>query len=156
MDDSSYFRFDDDNKTKYIYIYTSSYHHQIFRSYCHWQKWCPCKRSRSEVKGGGYSGHTWLRHVIRQISRSYGTKKSPILIGRFWTVIPFRIHIRLWNDAQSFKWHRRGALLFFKVIRQDHMGQKIAALDPNWAFPDCYFSSNSQMATKWCPKLEIS
>ena len=31
-------------------MFLSSYHHEFFRSYYHWQKWCPCKRSRSEVK----------------------------------------------------------------------------------------------------------
>ena len=25
-------------------MFLSSYHYEIFRSYCHWQKWCPCKR----------------------------------------------------------------------------------------------------------------
>ena len=46
--------------------------------------------------------------------------KSPILtrIERFRTVTLVWIHRWLWNDAQSLKQHRRGALLFFKVIRQ--------------------------------------
>ena len=35
-------------------IFPSSYHQEIFRSYYHGQKWCPCKRSRSEVKGQGH------------------------------------------------------------------------------------------------------
>ena len=39
-------------------------------------------------------------------------------IGGFGTVTPVWIHQWLRNDAQSLKWHRRGALLFFKVIRQ--------------------------------------
>ena len=45
--------------------------------------------------------------------------KSPILtrIERFRTVTLVWIHRWLWNDAQSLKQHRRGALLFFKVIR---------------------------------------
>ena len=38
-------------------MFLSSYHHEIFRSYYHWQKWCPCKRSRSKVKGQGHRGH---------------------------------------------------------------------------------------------------
>ena len=38
-------------------MFPSSYHHEIFRSYYHGQKWCPCKRSRSEVKGQGLRGH---------------------------------------------------------------------------------------------------
>ena len=41
-----------------------------------------------------------------------------IQIGHFRTVIPVWIHQWLWNDAQSLKHHRRGALLFFKVIHQ--------------------------------------
>ena len=34
-------------------MFPSSYHHEI---YYQWQKWCPCKRSRSEVKGQGHRG----------------------------------------------------------------------------------------------------
>ena len=47
-------------------------------------------------------------------------KKSSILtqIGHFRTVTPVWIHQWLWNDAQSLKQHRRGALLFSKVIHQ--------------------------------------
>ena len=37
-------------------MFPSSYHHVIFRSYYHGQKWWPCKRSRSEVKGHGHRG----------------------------------------------------------------------------------------------------
>ena len=38
-------------------MFPSSFHHEIFRSYYQWQKWFPCKRSRSEVKGQGHRGH---------------------------------------------------------------------------------------------------
>ena len=37
-------------------MFPSSYHHGIFVSYYYWQKWCPCKRSRSGVKGQGHRG----------------------------------------------------------------------------------------------------
>ena len=37
---------------------------------------------------------------------------------RFRTLTPVWIHIWQWNHAHSWKQHRRGALLFFKVIRQ--------------------------------------
>ena len=58
--------------------------------------------------------------VIRQISRSHGSKKSSNLtqIGRFRTVTHAWIHQWLRNDAQSLKCNRRGALLFFKVKSQ--------------------------------------
>ena len=67
--------------------------------------WCcleevPYCFSRSPVK---FQGHT--------------VNKLPILthIGRFRTV---SMHQWLWNDVQSLKQHRRGAILFFKVICQ--------------------------------------
>ena len=49
-----------------------------------------------------------------------GAEKSTILIPikRFRTVTPVWIHRWLRNNAQRFKWHRRGALLFFEVICQ--------------------------------------
>ena len=39
-------------------------------------------------------------------------------LNRFRTVTPVSIHIWWWNDAYSLMLLRRGALLFFKVIRQ--------------------------------------
>ena len=75
-------------------MFPSSYHHEIFRRYYHVQKWCPCKRSRSKVT-----------EVNTQLNR-------------FRTLTPIWIHIWQWNHAHSWKQHRRGALLFFKVIRQ--------------------------------------
>ena len=99
------------------------------------KKWRPCKRSRSEVKGRGHDPNF-----------------------RFRTVTPVWIHIWWWNDTYSLMLLRRGALLFFKVIRQisrSH-GAKIAEFDPDWAFPDCNSSLNSPMATKWCTKLEVA
>ena len=80
----------------FLTMFPSSYHHEIFRSYYQWQKWCPCKRSRSKVK---------VTEVTTQLNR-------------FQTVTPVWINIWWWNDAYSLMLLRRGALLFFKVIRQ--------------------------------------
>ena len=77
-------------------MFPSSYHHDIFRSYYHGQKWCPCKRPRSKVK---------VTEVTTQLNR-------------FRTVTPVRIDIWWWNDAYSLMLLRKCALLFFKVIRQ--------------------------------------
>ena len=82
----------------FLTMFLSSYRPEIFRSYYHCQTWCPCKRSRSEVKVQGHRGH------------------DPIC--RFWTVTPVCIHIWWWNDAQGLMLLTRGALLFFKVSRQ--------------------------------------
>ena len=62
----------------------------------------------------------------------------------FRTVTPVWIYWWLWNDAQSLKQHKRGALWFSRpfVKFQGHRGHKIADFDPNWAFPDCKFEFN--------------
>ena len=75
-------------------MFPSSYHHEIFRSYYHWQKWGQGQRSKVKVT-----------EVMTPLSR-------------FRTVTPVWIHIWWWNYPQSLMLLRRGALLFFKVIRQ--------------------------------------
>ena len=80
-----------------LIMFPSSYHHEIVRSYYQWQKWCPCKRSRSEIKG--------------QVT------KVPTKLSGFRTVTP--VWIWYWNHAYGLLILRRGALLFFKVIRQN-------------------------------------
>ena len=66
-------------------------------------------------------------------------QKSPILarIKRFRTVNLVWIDWWLWNDAQRLKQHRRGALLFFKVICQisrSHRTKKSRILTRNERF----------------------
>ena len=80
----------------FLTMFPSSYHPEIFRSDCQWQKWRPYKRSRSKVK---------VTEVNTQLSR-------------FWTVTPVWIHIWWWNDAQSLMLLRRGALLFLAATKQ--------------------------------------
>ena len=40
----------------FLTMFPSWYHHEIFKSCYQWQKWRPCKNSRSEVKGQGHRG----------------------------------------------------------------------------------------------------
>ena len=73
----------------------------------------------------------------------------------FRTVTPVWIHQWLWNDAQNLKQHRKGALLFFKIICQisrSERDKKIADFDPNWAFPDC---NSSLTASNWPIKFQV-
>ena len=156
-------------------------------------------KSDAHAKGQGQRSKVKVTNVNTQLSR-------------FRTLTPVWIHIWQWNHAHSWKQHRRGALLFFKVIRQisrshgsknrriwprlgvsglwlqfeytngyemmhkawssvqevpycfwrssvkfqGHTALEIAEFDPDWAFPDCNSSLNSQMATKWCTKLEVA
>ena len=76
-------------------------------------KWCTKLEVAKKRCPIVFEGHPLNFKVTR-------LKKSSILskIVRFRTVTPVWIHWWLWNDAQSLKQQRRGALLFFKVIRQ--------------------------------------
>ena len=62
-------------------------------------------RSDVHAKGQGQRSKVKVTEVNTQLSR-------------FRTLTPVWIHIWQWNHAHSWKQHRRGALLFFKVIRQ--------------------------------------
>ena len=62
-------------------------------------------QSKAHAKGQGPRSEVKLTEVKTQLNG-------------FGTVTPVRIHIWWWNDAHSLMLLRRGALLFFKVIRQ--------------------------------------
>ena len=113
-------------------MFLSLYHHEIFRSDYYWQRWCTCKRSKVKVT-----------EVKTQFSC-------------FWTVTPLWNHIWWRNDVQHLMWHRRCALLFFKVICQISRSHRTKHFDQIWAFPDCNTSFNWQMAIEWCTKLEVA
>ena len=98
-------------------------------------------RSDVHAKGQGQRSKVKVTEVNNQLSC-------------FRTLTPVWIHIWQWNHAHSWKQHRRGAPLFFKVIRQIS-ALKIVEFYLDWAFPDCNSSLNAQMATKWCTKLEV-
>ena len=76
-------------------------------------KWCIKLEPTPKRCPVVFQGHPSNLKVTRD-------NKSPILtrIERFRTVTLVWIHRWLWNDAQTLKQHRRGALLFFKVIHQ--------------------------------------
>ena len=84
-------------------------------------------------------------------------KKSLILtqIGRFRTITPVWIYQWLWNDSRSTIKEVPYCFSRSFVKFQGHTGQTIAHFDPNLAFPDCNSILNSQMAMKWCTKLEV-
>ena len=63
----------------------------------------PCWFSRSSIK---FKGH--MREKITDFHRNL----------TFPELTPVWIDWMLWNDAQDLKQHRRGAVLFFKVIHQ--------------------------------------
>ena len=62
-------------------------------------------QSKFHAKGQGQRSKVKVTEVTTQLNR-------------FRTVTPVWIHIWWWNDAYSLMLLRRGALLFFKVIRQ--------------------------------------
>ena len=62
-------------------------------------------RSDVHAKGQGQKSKVKVTEVKTQLSPSR-------------TITPVLIHVWQWNDADSFMWHRRGVLLFFKVFCQ--------------------------------------
>ena len=103
----------------YFYLRPSSSTNGIFRlSVCHtfWLCFHHCiimkfsgvitnDQSKVHAKCQGQKSKVKVTEVTTQLNR-------------FWTVTPVWIHIWWWNDAYSLMLLRRGALLFFKVIRQ--------------------------------------
>ena len=78
-------------------------------------------QSKVHAKGQGQRSKVKVTEVTTQLNR-------------FRTVTPVWIHIWWWNDAYSLMMLRRGALLFFKVIRQisrSH-GSKNRRIWPRW------------------------
>ena len=80
----------------------------------------PCSLHRIIMKFSGVI--TMVKsdvHAKGQGQRSKGkVTEVNTQLSRFRTLTPVWIHIWQWNHAHSWKQHRRGALLFFKVIRQ--------------------------------------
>ena len=83
----------------FLTMFPSWYHHEIFSGVVTNDK------SDVHAKVQGQRSKVKVTEVNSQLSR-------------FRTVTPVWIQISWWNDAQSLVLLRRGALLFFKVIRQ--------------------------------------
>ena len=84
-------------------------------------------KSDVHAKGQGQRSKVKVTEVNNQLSR-------------FRTLTPVWIHIWQWNHAHSWKQHRRGALLFFKVIHQisrSH-GSKNRRIWPRWGVSGLY------------------
>ena len=62
-------------------MFPSSYHHEIFRSYYHGQKWCLCKRSRSKVKVTEVNTQLNRFRTLNSSLNSYMAMKSCTQLG---------------------------------------------------------------------------
>ena len=88
----------------------------VSRRYCH--SCSPCSHHRIIMKFSGVI--TMVKsdvHAKGQGQRSRSQRSTPNLAVS-GLLTPVWIHIWQWNHAHSWKQHRRGALLFFKIIRQ--------------------------------------
>ena len=152
-------KFHCDQNHTFFTMFPSSYHHEMFRSYYHGQKWCPCKRSRSKAK-------------VTEVNTPH---------SHFWTVTPVWIRILQWNHAHSLNQHRRGVfqghLSNFKVTggKKSPISTRIwcfRTVTPAWNDPwpkvtwDKKWpiltriwrnsSLNWPMAMNWWTKLEVA
>ena len=78
----------------------------------------PCSHHRIIMKFSGVI--TMVRSDVHAKGQGQRSRSQEVntQLSRFRTVTPVWIHIWQWNHAHSWKQHRRGALLFFKVICQ--------------------------------------
>ena len=116
-----------------------SLYHEIFRSFYHWQKWCPCKRSRSEVKSQDPRGQNpnWPFLDCNSSLNSHMMMKWCKKLDVAYEGCPIVFHGHLSN---------------FKFTRL----KQIVVFDPNWVLPDCNSGLNSPMAMKWCTKFKVA
>ena len=98
--------------------------------------------------------------IIHWISNSHGTKNHQswpeLKVSALWLQFGFtdgyQIMHKAWSGIKEVPYCFSRSYVKF----QGHMNKKIANFDLNLEFPDCYSSLNSQMAMKWCTKLEVS
>ena len=80
----------------------------------------PCSHHRIIMKFSGVI--TMVKSDVHAKGQGQRSKvkvtEVNVQLSRFRTLTPVWIHIWQWNHPHSWKQHRRGALLFFKVIRQ--------------------------------------
>ena len=101
------------------------------RCYYPWQKWCPCKRSRSEVKGQGHSG----QNPICPFPDCNSKFKLEFIIG-------YQMMHKAWMGIEEVPY----CLSRSYVIFQGHRRQIIVIWV--WAFPDCNSNLNPPMTMK--------
>ena len=136
-------------------IFPSSYYHEIFRSYYHGQKRCPCKRSRSKVKvtevntqlsrfrtlNSSLNSHMAMKSCTRSFVKFQGhTALKIVEFDPDWT---FPDRNSSFNPPMAMKCCTKletaeVPYCFPKssIKFQGHTGQNITDFDPNWAFPD--------------------
>ena len=110
-------------------MFPSSYHHEILRSYYHGQKWCPCKRSRSQKSTPNLA-------VPRLFEFTYGNE----------------IMYTAWSSIEEVPYCFQGHLSNFKVTRG-----KNRRFWPEFGVSGLFNSSLKwPMAMKWYTKLEVA
>ena len=162
-------------------MFPSLYHHEIVKSYNHWQKWWPCKRLRTDVKTNfatiwvfpernSSSIHRWRRNNVQSLR----------LCRRGALLFSVKFQGNTWQKIVDF-YPSSGLLLQFKfnddyemmhkdwrcieevpysfsrssIKFQGHTLQKFYDFYQNWAFLDCNSRLDALMAmrSKWCIKL---
>ena len=97
-----------------------SVHLSVRPSVCPVTPFSPCSHHRIIMKFSGVI--TMVRSDVHAKGQGQRSKvkvtEVNTQLSRFRTLTPVWIHIWQWNHAHTWKQHRRGALLFFKVILQ--------------------------------------
>ena len=92
-------------------MFLSTYHHEIFRSYYHWHKWCPSKRSRLQARGQG--------------SRCQNTICPNLVVSRSWLQFKFtdgyEMMHKCWSSTEKLPYCFLGHPSNFKVTRDTNL-----------------------------------
>ena len=125
------------------------YNVSLIVSSWNFQKWLPLTKVMSMQK-------------VKVRGRRSRSQRSKTQVINFRTVTPVWVHIWQWNNALSLMWHKRDALLLFKVVRQNsrpHGTKKSPILTRICrAFPDCNFeftNGNEMMHKTWSSIQEV-
>ena len=88
---------------------------------------------------------------LRPSSSINGSVRPPVCLSHLFCYVP--IIVLSWNFQDLLPLTEAMSMQHTKVKGQGHRG--LNKFCPNLAFPDHNSSLNSQMATKWCTKLEL-
>ena len=153
---SGLYHFISKDHTKFLLCQPRAYSYRMYM----WYKYNPQGVERFfQVKGYDHDKSNFLLNSCKPIGRNGKLEISRILLnisclfltGRFRKGNGYEMINKAWSSIGEVPYcFSRSSIKF-----QGHTGQNIANFNPNWAFPDCNSSFNSQMDLKWCTKLDI-
>ena len=133
----------------FLTMFPSSYHHEIFRSYCQRQKWLPYDDETMQSLVLVRRGALLFLAATKQLYEWYFLSVCPsvrlsVRLSHLFDYVP--IIVSSWNFQELSHWTRVRSMQKVKVRGQRSRSQRSR---PKFSFPDCNSSLNSHMMMKW-------